>query len=96
MKELSSNKEGAQWSNNLLYDLSFIKKHLRYPISKKTIPPFLLLLVATVYMSRAFIGLLFLGKVSGASVRLIIPGVFVMLMIIVLARLDDKPTVTKL
>ncbi|MES2479260.1 MAG: hypothetical protein V4561_09240 [Bacteroidota bacterium] len=33
--------ESAHWNSPLLHDISFIKKHLRYPVNKKTIWPIL-------------------------------------------------------
>lgn len=33
------NPESAHWHSPLLHDISFIKKHLRYPVNKKTIWP---------------------------------------------------------
>jgi hypothetical protein len=46
MKTLPGNNAGPQWSSKLIDDLSFIKKHHRYPLSKKTlIPTFSLLLI---------------------------------------------------
>ena len=38
MKQLQGNNTGPQWNSTLLHDLVFIKQHLRYPFSKKTLP----------------------------------------------------------
>jgi hypothetical protein len=51
MKAIPENSPGPQWNNKLLDDLVFIKKHLRYPISKKTIP--------SVFLIAIFIGFAF-------------------------------------
>ncbi len=38
MKTLPLDHTAPHWKNSLLNDLVFIKKHLRYPINKRTIP----------------------------------------------------------
>jgi hypothetical protein len=38
------NPESAHWQSPLLHDISFIKKHLRYPVNKMTIWPLLSIL----------------------------------------------------
>lgn len=38
MKTLPGNNANAQWKSSLLDDLVFIKQHMRYPMTKKTIP----------------------------------------------------------
>lgn len=41
MHKLLETPESAHWNSPLLHDLSFIKKHLRYPVNKRTIWPML-------------------------------------------------------
>src|SRR5262245_53798823 len=43
MKELGSGQNDAIWNDELVAQLGFIKKHLRYPISKRTAKPLSLL-----------------------------------------------------
>jgi len=38
MKQLQGSNTGPQWNSTLLHDLVFIKQHLRYPFSEKTLP----------------------------------------------------------
>ena len=45
MKTLPGNSAGPQWNSQLIDDLSFIKKHHRYPLSRKTLVPTLSLLL---------------------------------------------------
>jgi hypothetical protein len=42
-KQLDDGHQGHQWQSSLLTDLAFIRKHLRYPLSKKTLPSLLVL-----------------------------------------------------
>ena len=42
MKHLDSPHQKANWQNELLKDLNFIKQHKRYPMGKRTISPALL------------------------------------------------------
>lgn len=52
MKSLPGNNTGPQWNNSLLDDLVFIKQHLRYPISKKTLPSAALIGISLFFISR--------------------------------------------
>ena len=52
MKSLPGNNAGAQWNNSLLDDLVFIKKNLRYPMSKKTLPSAALIGILLFFISR--------------------------------------------
>jgi hypothetical protein len=54
MKTIPTPGSDPKWSNHVLNDILFIKKHLRYPLSKKTIPPAFMLTLAIVYISRLF------------------------------------------
>lgn len=42
--------ESSHWHNPLLNDISFIKKHLRYPVNKKTIWPMLSIAGIAIWM----------------------------------------------
>jgi hypothetical protein len=42
MKTLHTGAANPQWESNLVKDLYFIKKHLRYPFSRKTLAPALM------------------------------------------------------
>jgi hypothetical protein len=53
MKSLPGNKTGPQWNNSLFDDLAFIKQHLRYPMSKKTLPSAALIGILLFFISRA-------------------------------------------
>lgn len=44
MQKKLETPESAHWNSPLLQDLSFIKKHLRYPVNKRTFWPFLWIL----------------------------------------------------
>lgn len=56
MKTIPDNAENAQWSNKLLNDLAFIKKHRRHPLSKKMIlPSFSLLFIIVIGLRTIFI-----------------------------------------
>ena len=48
---------GPQWNSKLLEDLTFIKKHLRYPFSKRTIPSVFVVLVFLFGLSRIILPL---------------------------------------
>ena len=39
MKQIENNNQQAQWENNLLHELEYIKKHLRYKPKRKTYVP---------------------------------------------------------
>jgi len=52
MKSIDQGASGPQWTNSLVGDIIFIKKHLRYPFSKKTVPSLLLLTTFVILMSR--------------------------------------------
>lgn len=62
MKSIPSPGSDPKWSNHLLNDLLFIKKHLRYPISKRTIPSIFLIAVVLYYIFR----LVFISAVANA------------------------------
>jgi hypothetical protein len=51
MKELPCSDPKA-WENRILKDLSFIKKHSRYPISRKTLAPTLFLGIFVLFIAR--------------------------------------------
>jgi len=55
------NPETAHWYSPLLNDISFIKKHLRYPVGKKTIWPILAISAACVWFVAIFIIVLLLS-----------------------------------
>jgi hypothetical protein len=53
MKLLDQHEADAQW-DSLVADLAFIKKHLRYPIGRKTMAPLLMIGIILAIMSRMF------------------------------------------
>ncbi len=52
MKALNSPDSNFDWGKDILNDLSFIKEHKRYPFTKRTIPPSVLLTVGFVVLAR--------------------------------------------
>lgn len=52
MKTLPNAGGNADWDNELVSQLSFIKKHLRYPLNKTTLAPTLLFLLLTGLIMR--------------------------------------------
>ena len=63
MKYLPEGDAAPQWNSTLLHDLVFIKQHLRYPFSKKTLPgTFIIALILFVGL-RSF-GFIFLAAHS--------------------------------
>ncbi|MBA3827497.1 MAG: hypothetical protein H0X33_01030 [Taibaiella sp.] len=57
MKALPENNTEGEWSSSLIKDLSFIKKNLRYPLSKKTLVPGIIIgLVIALVLRITFIG----------------------------------------
>ncbi len=59
--------QGAEWKDSLAEDLTFIKEHKRYRISKRTMPSVLLFvsfLVSTAYMLRTSLMISYKGHVA--------------------------------
>ena len=52
MKTLPGSPDSPQWSNELVAQLSFIKRHLRYPLNRRTLAPTLLFLLLTAVILR--------------------------------------------
>ncbi len=52
MKSIPQSNSGPQWNNKLLDDLVFIKKHLRYPFSRRTIPSTLIIAAFMYWLGR--------------------------------------------
>jgi hypothetical protein len=67
MKAIPGNNEGPQWNNKLLEDLVFIKKHGRYPLSKKTIPSAILLAVFVYLGSRMILTVMIISHKSNLA-----------------------------
>ncbi len=71
MKQIDSSSQSGQWENRLLKDLSFIKKHGRYPISKKTLAPATAILFFIVFIARFSLPLVFLNKAPNLVIALL-------------------------
>jgi ABC-type multidrug transport system fused ATPase/permease subunit len=67
MKHLNSPQEKANWENNLLNDLAFIKQHRRYPMSKRTIAPAALVGFALLAVLRMLWPLIFITTSDGLA-----------------------------
>jgi len=52
MRTLPTGNGDAQWENSIIKDLSFIKKHLRYPFNKKTLVPSLMFGMFLAFIAR--------------------------------------------
>jgi hypothetical protein len=52
MRTLPTGNGDAQWENSLINDLAFIKKHLRYPLTRKTLVPSFISGIILAYMLR--------------------------------------------
>lgn len=63
LKPLDPGHDNPQWNDNLVSDLAFIKKHLRYPFGKKTFVPILMIgfFVAIIGRTMTF-GIFFTNK----------------------------------
>src|SRR5437899_11987763 len=57
---LNSNNNNSEWNSDLIRDLSFIKKNLRYPLSKKTVLPVLRTVITLAFL--AWLGYSFFFK----------------------------------
>ena len=79
------NPISAHWESPLLHDISFIKKHLRYPVNKKTIWPILSLfsLVLWIVVVFSFIFVMSTDKIKRAGITMdMIGGMFAILMLL--------------
>lgn len=55
MKSLPAHDESAEWQSRLLKDLSFIKKHKRYPFKRMTLMPLLLSGIVVAFLLRVLL-----------------------------------------
>lgn len=55
MKALPSHSESTEWQSQLLHDLSFIKKHKRYPFKRMTLMPLFLSAVLLAFLLRVLL-----------------------------------------
>lgn len=63
MKKLQeSNSENSNWENQLIEDLSFIKKHLRYPLRRMTLMPLISAGAISIYFFRTIVMVAFFQK----------------------------------
>jgi hypothetical protein len=67
-KQLDDGHEGHQWHSSLLADLTFIRKHLRYPLSKKTLPSLLVVSALLFLVFRLGFITVLLSKAHNAAV----------------------------
>ena len=78
--------ENSHWHSPLLNDISFIKKHLRYPVNKKTIWPILSIVGIAFWMIIIFslVIMLSYGKIQAEGITMNnIGGILVVVIILV-------------
>jgi hypothetical protein len=79
--------ESAHWNSPLLNDIGFIKKHLRYPINKRTIWPLLGILLIGVWTMTIFLLVVLLSsnkaRETGFTFNDFVPFVVIALVFIV-------------
>lgn len=83
MKTLHS-ENPQDWENKILKDLVFIKKHSRYPISKKTLAPTLFIGFAIAFILR-FLFIAFMSKDNNKGLYIIL-SVFVITLVVAVIR----------
>ena len=52
MRQLPGNSKDSQWQSSIIKDLSFIKKHLRYPFSARTLSSAIIMGLLLAFVSR--------------------------------------------
>ncbi|RYD55010.1 MAG: hypothetical protein EOP56_17460 [Sphingobacteriales bacterium] len=55
-------EQGGNWENRLVTDIAYIRQHLRYPITKKTLLPVILWAVLLIIMLSCVAALFLLGE----------------------------------
>lgn len=81
MKSISGGSSDPKWEHSLYNDLSFIKQHLRYRISKKTVPATAILAMILFFASRTIWMAFLASKMQDVVMSLFV----VLMMCIVLA-----------
>lgn len=77
------NPESSHWHSPLLHDISFIKKHLHYPVNKKTIWPILSIVGIALWLVAvfAFIFVMSTDKIKRSGITMdMVGGMFAIVM----------------
>ncbi len=72
MKQLDSGISNSNWGNQLLNDLAYIKRHKRYPLSKKTIRPLAIIFILLSVVARLCIPVIFIKKTPAIVIALLV------------------------
>lgn len=81
MKRLKESNTKANWENDIVKDLSFIKEKRRYPINKKTFRPAIIAAILITVLSRLGLAFIITQSSPGSLTEIIVAGVLVILIL---------------